>query len=64
VTEQVVWLDGQPASRVICRTVMQRKGRMGVIVTTWFLDETGGLLGYAQGTEGYVLSADWRADDL
>ena len=61
VTEQVVWLDGQPSARVMGRIVLQRKGRMGVIATAWFLDETGGLLGYAQGTEGYVLSADWRA---
>ncbi len=61
VTEQLVWLDGQPSAAVTCRVMLQRKGRMGVTGTGWFLDDTGRVLGYVNGTEWYVMTANWQA---
>ena len=61
VTNKAIWFGGQPQRPVLCRTVLKRKGRMGVVGTAWFLDEGGVLLGYVEGVEGYVMTANWQA---
>jgi NAD(P)-dependent dehydrogenase (short-subunit alcohol dehydrogenase family) len=61
VTGQVVWLDGQPSKPILFRAALVRKGRMGVLGTTWFYDELGKVIGYSKDTEGYVMTANWQA---
>jgi hypothetical protein len=61
VTNKAIWIGSQPLTPVLCRTVLKRKGRMGVIGAAWFFDDTGNLLGYIEGVEGYVMTANWQA---